>query len=346
MSLRVVHAVCSDSFAGVERYVQRIAIAQAEDGHDVTVLGGAPAQMTDPLSAAGVAFAPMPGFLSGVRTLRAHAGADVVNTHMTASDVAAVAAGVGRRSALIATRHFAQPRGRVGPVPIDRLVSHRIDAEIAISRAVADGMGVPGTVVHTGVPLADPAPVRSARTILMAQRLQPEKHSWLGVRAFAASGLAAHGWRLVIAGEGPERGELIRLGEELGVSGAMDLLGFREDVPALLHESALVIAPCPREGLGLTVLEAMSHAVPVVAAAAAGHLDLIGDADQRLLFPPDDVQGAAGRMRALAEDAELRAQLGAALQERQRIGFTVDAQARNTERVYRQALGRRRRWTS
>lgn len=340
MSLRIVHVVCTDSFAGVERYVQRIAIAQAGDGHDVMVAGGARSEMEGPLQAAGVEFRPAPGVLAAARVLRTRgrAGVDVVNTHMTASDLAAVVAGVGRHSALVATRHFAQPRGRIGTVPIDRLIAPRFDAEIAISRAVATAIGVPSTVVHPGIAEADAAPVAGSRTILMAQRLQPEKHSWLGVRAFSASGLAADGWRLVVAGDGPERDELSRLGRELGVAGQVELLGFRSDVQRLLQESAIVIAPCPREGLGLTVLEAMSHAVPVVAAGAAGHLDLIGGVDPLLLFPPDDAEAAGQRLRALADDPRSRVRLGLALQQRQRAEFTVTAQAAATERVYREAL--------
>lgn len=342
MSLRIVHAVCSDRFAGVERYVLRIAVAQAAAGHDVTVLGGAPEQMSGPLGAAGVQFAPMRSFGAGIRTIRARSGADVVNTHMTAADVAAVAAGAHRRAALVSTRHFSRRRGTAGPVPIDTLVARRFDAEIAISAAVAESIGVPSSVVHTGVPDAEESPtVGTSRTILMAQRLQPEKHSWLGVRAFAASGLAADDWRIVIAGDGPERDDLIRLSQELGIREQVDLLGFRNDVPALLDSSAVLMAPCPREGLGLTVLEAMSHAVPVVAAGAAGHLDLVGGMDPALLFAPDDVSEAAARLRALAEDDGLRVRLGHALQERQRTEFTIDAQAKGTERVYLDALSRR-----
>lgn len=338
--MKITHAVCSDSFAGVERYVLRIALAQAAAGHDVTVLGGDPAQMRRPLRDAGVGFAPMPRFTSGIRTLRRHTDADVVNTHMTAADVAAVAAGVHRRSVLVSTRHFAQRRGTIGPVPIDALIARRFDAEIAISAAVAEQIRLPSTVVHTGVADSSPSPaVRSSRTILMAQRLQPEKHSPLGVRAFAASGLASAGWRLVIAGEGPELDQIVRLSRELGVAGQIDVLGFRDDVPQLLNDSAMLLATCPREGLGLTVLEAMSHALPVVAAGAAGHLDLVGDADAALLFTPDDVADAASSLRALADDPELRSRAGLALQQRQRTMFTLKAQADNTELVYREALG-------
>ena len=85
----------------------------------------------------------------------------------------------------------------------------RLDAQIAISHAVADAVDGRSTVVHTGVenrPLRDVA-LRD-RVVLIAQRLQPEKRTDVGIRAFAASGLADDGWTLEIAGVGPERGAL------------------------------------------------------------------------------------------------------------------------------------------
>ncbi len=338
--MRIVHLVCSDNYAGVERYVQRLAVAQARLGHVVTVLGGSPAQMEPRLRSAGVRWSPAERVGRAVRMLGRHADADVVNTHMTAADVAGVLSGIRTRIPVVSTRHFAQRRGRVGPVAIDSLLRARVAAEISISRAVAREIGHASVVVHTGVEHAPAGWPGESRTILMAQRLQPEKHSWLGVRAFAASGLAQEGWRLLIAGDGPERSRLNALRHDLGVVDAVELLGFRADVGELLASSAVLLATCPREGLGLTVLEAMSRAVPVVAAAAAGHMDLLDGADPVMLFPPDDEGQAAARLRRLASDPAERSRLGLQLQRRQRKAFTVEAQAAATESVYREVAAR------
>ena len=47
--LRILHAISSNRFAGVEQFVRRLAIRQAHDGHTVAVLGGASEQMRAPL---------------------------------------------------------------------------------------------------------------------------------------------------------------------------------------------------------------------------------------------------------------------------------------------------------
>ena len=171
----------------------------------------------------------------------------------------------------------------------------------------------------------------------MAQRLQPEKRTDVGIRAFAASGLADDGWTLEVAGIGPEREALESLADELGISSAVEFLGYRADLPLVMDRAGLLIAPCPVEGLGLTLLEAMAGGLPVVAAGAAGHLDVLAGLDPRAMFPPGDVDAAARNLRSLAEDEAGRNALALAARKRQQREFSLRAQAAATEAVYRSA---------
>lgn len=338
--LRIVHAVASDRFAGVEQFVLRLASAQAAYGHDVTVVGGAPARMSAALQAVGARMVPAVRTRDVLRLVR-RTPADVVNSHMTAADGACAVALFGRRTALVSTRHFASPRGRFGPLPLDAIIRRRVDAEISISRAVAAAIGVPSVVVHSGIPPTDVASDGTQKRILMVQRLQPEKHTGVGVRAFAASGLAAEGWRLDVVGEGPERDPLTALVDDLDVAQTVHLLGFRDDVPQLLTEASILLAPCPVEGLGLAVLEAMAHAVAPIAAGAAGHLDLLEGLDARALFRPDDVADAAAALRVFADEPQRRSLLAHAARARAQSEFSISQQATCTEVVYRRAMARR-----
>jgi glycosyltransferase involved in cell wall biosynthesis len=218
-------------------------------------------------------------------------------------------------------------------------VGRRIDAEVSISAAVAASVDRPSTVVHTGVdprPLGDGRP--RDRTVLIAQRLEPEKHTHVGIRAFAASGLAADGWTLEVAGDGSERDAVHALARELGLEPVVRFSGFRSDLPAVMDRAGMLVAPCPVEGLGLTVLEAMAGGLPVVAAAAGGHVELLEGLDERTLFTADDADDAARRLRALADDEPGRADLGAAERVRQQQAFSTRAQADGTEAVYREVL--------
>lgn len=343
--LSVVHVICSDAFAGVERHVAQLAAAQAVAGHTVHVLGGDPVRMREVLEPAGAGHRPAASVVRAAwataRLLRTHP-VSVLHAHMTDAETAAVMARTVTHSRVpvVATRHFAAPRGST---LLRRRLTGRlaraIDAQIAVSHAVAAQVEGPCTVVHPGVPPApDATPAESRdRVVLVAQRLEREKRTDLALDAFAQSGLAVQGWRLQVAGGGSRRAALEQQAHDLGIDRAVDLLGHRPDVEALMAKAGLLIAPCPVEGLGLAVLEAMATGLPAVAAAAAGHLETLGPTAPELMYPPTDTAAAARILEALAGDPAARHAYGKALQEAQRHDFTLTAQVAATDRVYRNA---------
>ncbi len=343
--MRVLHVVVSGAFAGVEAHVARLAGAQAALGHQVTIVGGEATQVG---AAAGPAVRVLPG--TTLATARRAAGAhvrsaDVVHAHMTAAElVGGTLPGVlTGRVPLVATRHFALVRGQSLPGRLTRpLLARTVAAQIAISAFTADRVDGESTVVLPGVADAPDRTPRDPRhgeppVVLMLQRLEPEKHPALGVQAFAASGLADRGWRLVVAGDGSLREDVARLVAELGVVRSVDLVGHRSDVPHLLARASAFLATTPEEGLGLSVLEAMAAGLPVVADASGGHLETLGP-DAVGLYATRDPAAAGRALAALADDAEAARAYGARLQARQRAAFTLVAQASATDAVYRSVL--------
>lgn len=343
--MRILHAVRSDGFAGVERHVARLARAQAAAGHRVVVVGGDPEQMRATLQVAAVDVHPARSTLDVVRALRRLAtGADVLHVHMTAAEVAATVAAAATRAfpPVVTTRHFAGRRGsgRAGRL-IAALARRRVTAQVSISRYVADHVDGDSVVVHPGVedrPDGRTAGERS-RVVLMVQRLESEKRSDLGLRAFAASGLAEEGWELHVAGDGSQRSVLESLCTELGVDSHVRFLGARTDVDQLMADAGLLVAPCPVEGLGLSVLEAMAGGLPVVAASAGGHLELLEGVDPLTLYPPYDTAVAGRHLAALARDPARRDAVSAAARTVQRTSFTPHAQVAGTDAVYRSVVG-------
>jgi glycosyltransferase involved in cell wall biosynthesis len=346
--VKIVHAVRSDGFAGVERHVARLARAQTRAGHDVTVVGGDLVAMHDAVDDARVRLLPARTTVDVARALQAEGRrADVLHVHMTAAEVAATVAGTLRPGSapVVATRHFASRRGngRLGPV-VAAVARRRVAAQLAISRYVADAVDGPTVVVPPGVEDVPDGPEASGRehVVLMVQRLEPEKRTDLGVRAFAASGLAERGWRLEIAGSGTERAALEALVARLGLTRHVVFLGARRDVGALMTRAGLLVAPCPIEGLGLSVLEAMASGLPVVAAGAGGHVETLGGLDPAALYPPLDPGAAGLRLAELAASPRRRDVLASAARDRQRARFTPAAQVAATDAVYRHVVERAR----
>ena len=343
--MRVLHAIRSDAFAGVESHVARLARAQLAAGDEVVVVGGDPDRMKA-ASGGGVRTLPAATVTDVLTTVRRWAArADVVHAHMTAAEIACATALVGVGTPLVVTRHFARDRGS-NPVSAAAAAgaARRVDAQIAISHYVAETIDGASVVIHPGVDstTTSPASCDRDRVVLVAQRLEPEKDTDTALRAFAQSGLASQEWRLVVAGDGAERPALTALAEELGIADATRFLGHRSDVPDLMDRAGLLLAPCRIEGLGLTVLEAMAAALPVVAVGAGGHLETVGTVEGAALHPPGDAGGAGALLAALATDRERRDAYAAALQAVQRALFTPAHQAQETANVYREVV----RWTS
>ncbi len=339
--LRIVHVVATDAFAGVERHVARLAASQHDAGHDVSVIGSAPTPMAAALGRPAVRCVPATTLTAAVRALGRAGRVDVVNVHMTAAEVAAALSPGLWRVPIVATRHFAARRGSTPAARVfTRLTSRRIAAQIAVSEYVAAHVEGRSTVVVSGVPGRPDTPRAGARrrSVLVAQRLEVEKATEVAIEGFVASGLANEGWTLDIAGEGSQRTHLERLAADRGAGAAVRFLGFRMDVDELMAAAGIFLAPRPTEALGLSVLEAMAAALPVVAAAAGGHLETVGTVPGAALFPPGDTGRLAGDLRRLAADEEARAAYGRELLAAQRARFTVEAQAEATEAVYRSVL--------
>ena len=338
--LRVVQVVVTDAFAGVERYVCQVANGLTARGHRIEVVGGAPGRMTAELDPA-VLHHPADSVATGAMALVGARGADLVHAHMTAAEGAAFAAHVIDRAPIVATRHFAAERGST---PLNRMLaritSRPIVAEIAISEFVARSVSGTTTLIPNAVADRPQAPLE-APVVVMLQRLDEEKAADVGLRAWALSGLADDGWRLVIGGTGILLPELERLAERLGCADSVEFAGQVADTDGLLAGASVFLAPAPAEPFGLSVAEAMSHGVPVVAAAGGAHRETV--AEVGLLFPPGDADAAAGELRRLAGDTTLRREVGRALRARQQERYALDLHLDHLEALYRSVVDDHRR---
>ena len=338
--MRVVHVVCSTGFAGVERYLVGIASGLATRGDQVTVVGGDRRRMDAAFEGSGVTWIPGDDMRTAFRSLRRAAEPDVLHTHMSQADLVGYLYRRGRRRAIpqVSTRHFAGPRGS-NPLAraVFRPVGRSLAAQIAISEFVAENVEPPAGVVYTGVAESLLSAPRE-RFVLAVQRLEPEKHTREAIDAWCASRGAERGWTLRIAGDGSERAELEAYVAARGVGDSVQFLGHRSDVDDLLSRAGLLLATTPREGLGISVLEAMAHGTPVVASAGGGHIETVGAVSAEAMYPPGQPEYAAKVMDAFIADAESRAALGSALQRAQRERFTVERQVDGTREIYQRVL--------
>jgi len=340
---RVVHCVRSDGFAGVERYIATVAPELGRRGWSVRVIGGDAATMRRELGP--IPFEPAATTTAVVAQLAHCRRGELVHAHMTAAESAVLAIRMLRRVSFVSTRHFAARRGstigaRIGAA----LIRRALDRQIAISQFVADSIGEPSIVLLNGVPPNDrhPAP---ERMVLVAQRLESEKHTQVAIDAWARSQLRHSGWRLTIAGTGRQGAELERLVEERGLHYSVELVGFHSDLPSLMAGTAIFLAPAPAEPFGFSVAEAMAAGIPVVAARGGAHVETVGVVSDRWLFPAGDSRAAAKMLDSLGSDPTERRSYGDALRDSQRKHLSISAHVDRLEEIYAEIRWEARRAT-
>ncbi len=118
--------------------------------------------------------------------------------------------------------------------------------------------------------------------------------------------------RLLLAGEGPMREAIESQIERLDLAEQVRLLGFRDDVPALMRAADMFVLSSHMEGLGSVLIEAMMGGLPIVATAAGGIPELIKDHETGLLVPPRDPEALASAIVCLVDNPSLRIRLGEA----------------------------------
>lgn len=143
-------------------------------------------------------------------------------------------------------------------------------------------------------------------------RLAPEKRHDVTLREFAAALTLVPRAELVIVGDGPQRGRLLRLAREFGVADRARILGCvdREELTAWYSAADVLVAGSLSETGPLTVVEAMTCGVPAVAYRAPGFEDRVATGDNGILVEPRVGELAAALVSVLG-NAQVRAKLAA-----------------------------------
>jgi glycosyltransferase involved in cell wall biosynthesis len=190
---------------------------------------------------------------------------------------------------------------------------------LAISESTRDDLvrrGVPARqveVVHCGLDHAtyhpDPGvPKTPHPTILFLGRLRRYKGVDWVLRALPRVLRRIPSARLVVIGDGPYGPELRIGAAQLGVAHAVEFRGFvpREEKVRALQSAWVLVQPSPKEGWGLTVVEAGASGTAVVAADSPGLRDSVRPDVTGLRVPFDDVEALAEALVRVLEDAALR----------------------------------------
>ncbi len=367
--MRIVH-IFRAPVGGLFRHVQDLARAQVAAGHEVGLIcdsltgwetSNRILAELEPQLALGLLRMPMPrppspADFRDLMQIRRHLATlkpDIVHGHGSKGGLHA-RLGAGAAGALAVytphggSLHYAQttPAGALYMVT-ERLLLKRTGGLVFVCdyerRAYEERMGrirCPWTIVHNGLAAAEfghvpPAP--DAAEFLFIGELRPIKGVDVLLKALAqlhAEGLAA---RLVIVGDGPDRGMLEGLARELGIAGHVRFTGAMMAAEAwpLGH---VVVVPSRAESFPYVVLEAQAAGRPVIATRVGGIPEMLPEAD---MVPRENAAALAARMRQALQNLEAETEAAIARITALKARFSVEAMARNILDFYARIRGER-----
>jgi glycosyltransferase involved in cell wall biosynthesis len=140
-------------------------------------------------------------------------------------------------------------------------------------------------------------------------RLREEKGNEYLIRALPMVLEQGPDFTLLIVGDGPLRGELERLVNDLGVESVVKFLGFRSDVPELLSVFDIQVIPSLTEGFPLCLAEAMAAENAIVASEVGGMKEIGSDGETVLFVPAKDPKSMAEKIIYLMNNADIATKL-------------------------------------
>ncbi len=361
----ILHTESSLGWGGQEQRTLRECLGLRNLGMRAVVLCPPEAQLGRRAASAGIEVFScrmrksydLPAVLTILRVIREQA-VDVVNTHSGRDSLlAGVAARLSpRRPAVVRTRHLAMPiTSRISY----SWLPHRV---VTVSRYVKEylaGEGVPGerlVVVPTGIDagrFADGAAPGNLREELGLAPDVPLVGSVAVLRVKkghrdlleAVPSVLAEFPRamFVIAGTGPQEKNLRKAIDAMGLSGAVRLLGHREDVANVLLSLDLFVLPTVEEALGTAFVEAMAAGRAVVGCSVGGVPEVVDDGRTGLLVPPGDPPALGRAIRSLLADGELRRTMGEAGRGAVLARYSEEGMCRGMWELYRSLLAERGR---
>jgi len=204
-------------------------------------------------------------------------------------------------------------------------------------------------VIHNFIDPADYCPSRAykdraafarpeEKILLHISNFRPVKRIMDVVRIFDRVNREAPSILLMV-GEGPERASAQALARRLGIADRVRFLGAQASIEEIAGMADVFLLPSELESFGLSALEAMASAVPVIGSDAGGMPEVVENGVTGYLLPVGDVDGMAARSIEILRDDALRHRLGNAGRERAERLFSADKLVTQYEKYYERVLG-------
>lgn len=350
--LVVLHIISSGGFYGAERMLlEHVRSARGSIEHRVIFID-APGTVVQKFEGAGVICKLVRSMRCLFRLVQSQTDGAILNCHGYKALAWAVVCSLGKRCLIIATLHGFTPislkQRYYGWVNLYLCRLPKVKRVACVSRSIAkiaEAAGVPREKIAV-VPnaIATRRMHEDARSIFRTEpmapivgfigRLRVEKGPDIFLACLRQIRREMPQARAVILGDGPDRQLMEQAIRDFGLEGAVELIGYVDDVTSWLRRIDVLILSSRTEGTPIVLLEAMQAGVPIAAFAVGGVPELLNNGTCGLLADPGDVDGLAAHALSLLRDSTLRATVSHAARVRCREHYGMERCAALWEALY------------
>ena len=210
-------------------------------------------------------------------------------------------------------------------------------SKLQVIRAAVDlkRFTVDGAAARQGLGLT-----KSDKVISIVARLYPEKKHDLLLGAFKLVVEKVRQAMLLVVGEGTEREAIMKRVADLQLQNSVVVMGVRRDIPEILAASDVCVLCSDREGLPISVLEAMAASRAVVATAVGDLPLVVKDGETGLLVESGNKAQLAEAMTKLLQNPEMAERMGAAGRALIEHDYSLERMVREHSSLYGAGKGR------
>ena len=345
--MKICHIIAYPGIGGSENHALYLADAAKKDGHEVLFILGEKGPLELEIEKHGIESRIIPmstsfnpfmviGSVFKLKNCLSEEGIDIVHTHMLREHSVVIGAKLlGAKVKIIRSFHRLD-NFDWKMKPLMWLYNWQTDSFIATSDYIRSFMIAFGikkgiiTTIYNGVPSVETK--NHEKTLGFIGRLAPEK----GICKFIRENLdeIKNGMKVVIAGDGPDRAEIIAYAKQ---TNNISYLGQISNRSLFFSEVSVLVLPSETEVLPLVILEAFSAGVPVLVFEIEPLKETITK-DNGILVAIDDYRGMAKVGRELLAKGSILARLSKGAQNSYQSNYTIDKMWNSTKELYEKVL--------